>query len=322
MQLRELGEFGLIEQIEREARKDAEASSGIHLGIGDDAALLRPKPGEDVALSVDAVVDGVHFRIDAERPARIGARALRGALSDLAAMGARPLGALLSLAAPPSSDAALARGALRGAARAGRSLGCPVVGGNVTRARQFSLHTTVVGAVSRGTALTRSGARVGQRVFVTGRLGEAGLAHARRAADPGRRPAHRIPLPQPRVEAGRRLARLPGVGACIDLSDGLLSDLAHLAKASRVGAEIDLATLPRRRGFDRACERLGKRPLDVLTAFGEDYELLFTASPRAGSEASIAARIGVPVRQIGIITARNLRYRNGRIRRGAGWRHF
>ncbi|NNL85599.1 MAG: thiamine-phosphate kinase [Myxococcales bacterium] len=321
MQLRELGEFALIDQIAREAQRDATSAGAVRLGIGDDAALLRPNASEEVAISVDASVEGVHFELGVMTPRRIGAHALIAALSDLAAMGARPLGALLSLAAPAKSDAHSIRGILRGAVRTGSDHRCPVVGGNLTRAREISLHVTVVGAVRRGRALVRSKAKPDQRVLVTGRLGEAALADARRArASAGSRA--RVPLPQPRIEAGRRLTRISGVGACIDLSDGLASDLRHVLAASGVGAEIDLATLPRRRGFDRACRALGLAPEAALVGFGEDYELLFTATRRAPSAAAFAKTLGLPVTEIGIITKKGLRWRNGDVPRDAGWRHF
>jgi thiamine-monophosphate kinase len=321
MQLRELGEFALIDQIAREARRDASSAAAVRLGIGDDAALLRANASEDIAISVDASVEGVHFALGATTPRRIGAHALIAALSDLAAMGARPLGAMLSLAAPPDSDARAIREILRGAVRTGGDHSCPVVGGNLTRAREISLHVTVVGAVRRGHALVRSAAKPDQRVLVTGRLGEAALAHARRAQDSSGSRA-RVPLPEPRIEAGRRLTKISGVGACIDLSDGLAADLQHVLEASGVGAEIDLAALPRRRGFDRACRALGLAPESMLVGFGEDYELLFTASRRAPNAAAFAKTLGVPVTEIGITTAKGLNWRNGDVPRDAGWRHF
>lgn len=321
MQLRDLGEFGLIDQIARDAQRAATPAHAVHLGIGDDAALLRPKASEEIAISVDAAVEGVHFDLSWQTPRHVGAHAMVAALSDLAAMGARPLGAMLSLGAPPDSDARAIREIFRGAVKAGGAQRCPIVGGNLSRAREISLHVTVVGAVRRGRALVRSGAKPNQRVLVTGRLGEAALAYIRRTKSPSRSRT-RVPLPEPRIQAGERLAKVPGVGACIDLSDGLAADLPHVLDASGVGAEIDLSALPRRRGFNRACRALGCAPEGLLVGFGEDYELLFTVTKRAPTAAALAKTLGVPVTEIGTTTKSGLVWRNGEVPKDAGWRHF
>ena len=319
MRLRELGEFGLIARIERLARGAGGARVG--LGIGDDAALLRVRAGEEVALTTDAFVEGVHFRFGAESPARIGRRAVVANLSDLAAMGARPLGFTLALAAPASLDARLALGLVRGAAREGAAFGCPLVGGNVTRARETSLTIAALGVVRRGRALRRSGARPGDRVLVTGSLGGAGLDRAR--VERGGAPRQRA---LPRLAAGAALARLRGVGACIDVSDGLAADLRQLLSASGAGACIDVSAVPRPRGFAAACARLRLDPDALALAGGEDYELLFTLRAGAPTASVLARRLGVGVTEIGRIEAgRRLRLAAGPGRplpEAAGWRHF
>jgi thiamine-monophosphate kinase len=286
------------------------------IGIGDDAALLRPRRGEDLAVSTDALVEGVHFRWGSESPERIGRRAVAAALSDLAAMGARPLGLTVALAAPPGLALARVDGLVRGLIAAARRFGAPLVGGNVTRARQTSLVLTALGALAPGRALTRGAARAGDRILVTGTLGAAALAVERM-----RRGRPRTHLPEPRLAAGRALAALGGVGACIDLSDGLLADLGHVLAASRVGAVIDPARVPRPRGLDAACRRLGVDPLRLALAGGEDYELLFTLRPAGPSDAVLRRRLGVRVTAIGRITrARALRGVPAATRRG--WTHF
>src|SRR5262249_10356697 len=173
-------------------------------------------------------------RFDGESPGSIGGRARAAALSDLAAMGARPLGVLAALAAPPTLALGRADGLVRGLVEGARRWDAPLVGGNVARARRTSLTLTVLGAVPHGRALLRSGARPGDRLFVRGVLGRAALAVAR-----ARRGGRLAVAPEPRLAAGRALARLASVGACIDLSDGLAADLRHLLAASRVGAAID-----------------------------------------------------------------------------------
>jgi len=314
VRLRDVGEFGLIERIERAVRRSGRAR-GVVLGIGDDAALLRLRAGDDLAVSTDALVEDVHFRFASEAPRSIGRRALAAALSDLAAMGARPLAVVAALAAPPTLPLAHAEGIVRGIVDGARRWDAPLVGGNVARAKQTSLTLTVLGAVRRGRALTRAGARPGDRIFVTGTLGGAALAVARAA-----RGARVRIAPEPRLAAGLALARLLGVGACIDVSDGLVADLGHLLRASRVGAQIDPARVPRPAGFAAACRRAGADPERLALAGGEDYELLFTLRSRL-APAALQRRLGVRVAEIGAITrVRGLR---GLPAAGqTGWTHF
>lgn len=315
MRLRDIGEFGLIDRIERAVRRAGRADTVV-LGIGDDAALLRVRAGEDIAVSTDAFVEDVHFRLANEAPRAIGRRALAAALSDLAAMGARPIGVLAALAAPPAIRVETAEGIMRGLLEGARRWHAPIVGGNVTRARQMALTLTVLGAVRRGRALQRDDARPGDRIFVTGTLGGAALAVARRERGIRVRFA-----PEPRLAAGRALARLRGVGACIDVSDGLVADLGHLLRASGVGADLDPDRVPRPAGFAAACARVGADPLRLSLAGGEDYELLFTLRPGATAATSLRQRLGVAVSEIGTIT-RNRGLRG--LPRGArrGFTHF
>jgi thiamine-monophosphate kinase len=319
MRLRDVGEFGLIDRIARIAGPAGRPRGrAVVLGIGDDAAVVRARPGEDLVATTDALVEGVHFRFATQGARAIGARALAVNLSDLAAMGARPLGALLALAAPPGLALRTALDLARGLVACGRRHACPLVGGNVTRARETSLTVTALGAVTRGRALLRSAARPGDRILVTGTLGGAALALARAE----RRGARIAAAPEPRLRAGRILARTRGVGACIDLSDGLLADLGHVLEASGAGAELDVARLPAPRGFVAACRRLGLDPEELLLVGGEDYELLFTVRPGGPPASALARRLGVPVAEIGTVTRRGLSLRGARRPRRGGWRHF
>jgi thiamine-monophosphate kinase len=316
VELRDVGEFALIDRIERAVRRAGIGRGAVVLGIGDDAALLRLRAGEDLAVSTDAVVEDVHFRFANESPRSIGRRALAAALSDLAAMGARPLGVVAALAAPPSLSLARAGGITRGLVEGSLRWNAPLVGGNVARAKQTALTLTVLGAVRRGRALTRSGARPGDRIFVTGTLGGTALAVARAA-----RGARMRAAPEPRLGAGLALARLRGAGACIDVSDGLVADLGHLLRASRVGARIDPARVPRPPGFAAACARLGVDSERLALAGGEDYELLFTLRPKGPGAAALRRKLGVPVAEIGVVThGRGLRPPASRSL--PGFRHF
>lgn len=314
MRLRDVGEFGLIARVARRAQSAIADPAGVVLGIGDDAAVLRPRRGEDVVVTTDAVVENVHFRWKTTPAALVGARALVAAASDLAAMGARPLAVLLSLAAPAGLALDRLEACLGGLVREAARHGLPLVGGNVARASETSLSLTVVGAVARGRALRRDRARVGDRIFVTGALGASALDLAR-SERRGARARHR---PAPRIEAGRSLARLASIGACIDVSDGLAADLGHLLEASRIGAEIDPSRLPLPRGFPRACKKLALDPLRLAVEGGEDYELLFTVRPRGPGAEALSRRLGLPVAEIGTI----VRGRGIRGLRGTGFTHF
>ena len=299
--LSDLGERALILRIAKLAK--AKKKAGIVLGIGDDAAILRPKVGEDFVTSTDTAVEDVHFRWATQSARHVGRRALIANLSDLAAMGARPLGFLLALSAP--SDLAVSRfeGLIQGLLHEAQVHDCPLVGGNLARSRETSLSITVFGSVPRGMALRRDALKVGDGLYVTGCLGGASLALARSSQSGS---ALRW-LPEPRLHAGQVLARLPGRGACIDLSDGLAPDLGHLLEASQLGAEIKADLIPTPKGFGSACRRLGLDPQRLSLAGGEDYELLF--SLRAGvskqiSTGALSRKLGVPVTRIGSVRTR------------------
>ena len=310
MRLRDLGEFELIDRIQRLA---AEVQGrDVVLGIGDDAALLRLRRGEDLVVTSDAMVEGTHFRWDAETPRMLGRRALAANLSDLAAMGSRPIGFTFALAAPPSLEVRRVTGVVRGMLDLADSFACPLVGGNVTRARETSINITALGGVHPGRVLMRSGARPGDRILVTGKLGISALERAR-----GRIRT----VPTPRVAEGRALARIARVTACIDVSDGLLADLDHLLEASGVGGEIDARRVPTPRGFEAACRRLKRDPLRLALGGGEDYELLFTMSGNTPSPEALERRLGTAVTAIGRITERGLQI-HGSPEVPRGWRHF
>jgi len=297
--LSDLGEARLIDRIARAAgRLD---QSGVVLGIGDDAAILRPGPREDWVTSTDVTVEDVHFRWSEQSAFSVGRRALVANLSDLAAMGARPLAFTLALGAPPDLELALFDGLFRGLLREAAIHGCPLVGGNLARARQTSLAIHVLGRVPRGRALRRDGVRRGDHLFVTGQLGAAALARAR--AEQDGRPIRQLPVP--RLEAGQALLRLTGRGACIDLSDGLLADLGHLLDGPGLGAVLEAQRLPLPRDFRRRCRELGLDPLKLAISGGEDYELLFSLRPSAAarhSASDLSRRLGVRVTPIGRVT--------------------
>lgn len=262
------GEFELIERFTRPFAQ----GEGIRVGIGDDAAVLRPPPGQDLVATVDAVVEGVHFT-PGFTPEEVGWKALAVNLSDLAAMGARPLWALVALATPPAADPGRLARIGRGIATCARRHALSVVGGNVTAARELSVTVTVLGAVRRGRVLLRTGGRPGDLLVVSGTLGDAALGLLPGAA-PGLRARQR--RPRPRLALGRGAVGI--AHAAIDLSDGLLQDLGHLCSASGVGARVEVERLPLSPAY-RAATRGGHDPFEGALSGGEDYELLLAVPP-------------------------------------------
>lgn len=294
------------------------AAGGIEVDVGDDAAVLSPSLGREV-LSVDAHVEHVHFRRGWLSLRALGGRAAMAALSDLAAMGAEPRAILSSLALTDDvSDDELEALAL-GVREACDSVGARVIGGNLTRARELSIHTTVVGRMTEA-PLRRDGAKVGDGVYVTGTVGAAsiGLAalEAGLAEDPLLVPfVTRWRAPRARVSEGRRLVEL--ASAAIDVSDGLALDLGRLAAASGVGIELAVADLPLEADHARAASLVGRDPAALALAGGEDYELAFTA-PLSMALAGLATRIGRVVSGSGVLA----RDAAGRLIEASGFDHF
>jgi thiamine-monophosphate kinase len=265
LQAGNVGELGLLEQIRRRVAEGQ--SRGVSLGIGDDCALLSLRAGEELAVTTDLSIEGRHFRLDLHAAEAIGHRALARGLSDLAAMGARPVAAFLSLGLPRE----LTRRRIRGPSWISRfyegllaladAYETPLAGGDLAESPVAVADIVLVGAVPRGKALLRSGARPGDLVYVTGSLGgaAAGLTRLAELAEAsgmrGRTGALRVPkglegllaphlYPQPRVAQGLWLRRRGLASAAIDLSDGLSTDLAHLCAESGVGAEVEASQVP------------------------------------------------------------------------------
>jgi thiamine-monophosphate kinase len=303
------GEDKLVQRIVKDLAP--ESSPWLALGVGDDAALLTPRRSYDTILTCDWFLEGTHF-LPGKHPAdSIGWKCLARALSDIAAMGGQPRCFLLSLALP--GKLALkekGRGTgwldefLDGLRRAARRFGCVLAGGDTAQRREILINVTVVGEVLAGRAVLRSGAKAGDRIFVSGTLGEAelGLQKLRQGARvPPRndRALRKHLYPEPRLALGQWLAERKLAGSMMDLSDGLSSDLPRLCAASAVGARIQVAQIPSPKVPLSASRRFDA--LGLALNGGDDYELLFTVS------ANNAPRIprsfqGIALTEIGEVT--------------------
>jgi thiamine-monophosphate kinase len=301
-----LGEFELIDKyFTRPARHAV-------LGVGDDCALLAPRPGVQLAVSTDMLVEGRHF-LSTVAPHRLGHKALAVNLSDLAACGAAPLAYTLALALPRAEEAFL-EGFARGLHALADAHGIELVGGDTTQG-PLNICITVFGEVPAGAALLRSGARADDDLYVSGTVGDARLAlevfrgNAALPGDAFERVRAAMELPQPRVALGLALR---GLATCaIDVSDGLLGDLSHVLHASGVGATIDVDAVPRSAALRE--QPLAMQRLCTLSG-GDDYELVFTAPAGRATEVERAAREArVPATRIGRIDpAPGLRLRDAR----------
>lgn len=293
-----MSEFDLIRT--HFARLGSERAD-VTLGVGDDCALLRVPPGQELAVSIDTLVAGVHFLPDCD-PQALGHKALAVSLSDLAAMGAEPAWATLALTLPP--DLPRTRpdwlaAFCRGLDALARRHGVAVVGGDTTSG-PLAVSIQVHGLVPPGQAVRRRGAKPGDLVCVSGTLGDAGLALRRLLAGAplSAELRRRLDRPEPRVALGLDLRGL--ASAMIDCSDGLAADLGHILEASGVGAELDLATLPLSPEVAAAVQAEGDWGLPL--ASGDDYELCFTLPPaHRPALAGLASAGGAPLTVIGHI---------------------
>jgi thiamine-monophosphate kinase len=294
--------------------------SGIlTLGIGDDCAVLRPRRAKEIVVTTDLSLENVHFRRDWHPPQSVGHRCLARGLSDLAAMGARPEAAFLSLALPSELTGQWMDSFFDGFMALAKRFRVPLAGGDMAKSPTVVADIVLLGSVARGKALLRSGARAGDLIYVTGALGGSAAELSALQREPGvfagkDKLRHPHLYPEPRLAAGRKLIRL--ATAAIDLSDGLSTDLAHLCEESGLTAEVDADALP----VD------ARATLEQALHGGEDYELLFTASAKTAVPSQLG---GVSIHAIGRMKRRGKgpqvqldRDGKGIALAAGGWEHF
>lgn len=295
------GEEAIVAELRRMAGPARRA--GLALGIGDDCAVFRPRASEDLLLATDLLLEDIHFRRATHTPEAVGHTALARGLSDLAAMGAAPRLCLVSLAAP--ADRRWIRRFYRGLLALAAETSTALAGGDLARAERVACDIVVLGAVPRGTALRRDGARAGDEIWVSGRLGAAALALARGTGAALRRHLR----PTPRLRLGAYLRARLGATAAMDLSDGLSLDLHRMCLASKLAASIDPPPVYPGATLEQALHG------------GEDYELLFTVRPGA----RVPARYqGTPLTRIGRMRKGEAGeiLLDGRRLPAKGWDHF
>ncbi len=306
------GEFALIERLKRLAGRPL-ATSPVRVGIGDDCAVLST-PGLDTLVTTDMLVEGIHFRFDWMDDRSVGVRAIVSNLSDIAAMGGTPAAWLLGLGVPAGFSGERVAALVRSMCTPARRAGALLVGGDLSRSPgPLVIAITMLGLAPPGMGLQRSTAAPGDAVFVAGTLGDVAVALARlergeRPSPPTVSPWRALCRPRARVALGQRLRQSGLVSACLDVSDGLAQDLGHIARASRVAIEFDLASLPLTRATRAWAAALGLpwNGAALAAASGEEFALAFTARPdsdealRALAAATPEAR---PLRRIGRVVA-------------------
>lgn len=312
-------EFDIIDKYFKRLQVD---SNAVVLGPGDDCAVLAVPPNEELCVSTDTLIEGVHYPKDAS-PEIVVSRTMAANLSDLAAMGAAPFSFVLAVTMP-SADETWLEACSQALAKDIKQYGIPLVGGNLAKG-QLSLSMTVMGTVPRGAAITRQGASAGDEIYVTGSLGDA--AKGLELFMTGERDSflvQRYCAPTPRIEAGIALRGI--ASAMIDISDGLMSEVSHICEFHELGAEIMTDTLP------ISDELVSAAKIDSATRMamfaGDDYELCFTApAERANDIAVLSKTLNLAMTRVGVMTHEpgvNARQPDGTTLpfSGAGYQHF
>jgi thiamine-monophosphate kinase len=307
----DIGEFGLIRRIDDIIRRKGVVSDRVTLGIGDDTASFAPRPGFEVLLTCDAMVEGRHFLPDSISSFDLGRRAMTQNISDIGAMGGKPIYALISLGLRGEMPVSEVEDLYRGFLAELNPFGACIIGGNLTGATGPAfINITLVGEVEQGNAVRRSGARADDVILVTGYPGQsaAGLQLLLNASDRSSLQNHPLikayNTPSHRAQLGETIAKTGRATAMIDTSDGFLGDLGHICEGSKVGAELIDEKIPISDALREAAKELGKKSKDFFLGDSDDYELIITCGPQdVPLLRSLAADCFVPIAQVGTITA-------------------
>ena len=325
-----ISEFDLIDRLARVSKRARRSANGVVVGIGDDAAVLRFSSREDVVVTTDSLVEGAHFERAWLTPREIGWRLAAANLSDIAAMGAEPKYALISLVLPRGVSSKQAVDVQRGAVEHLGRHNTSVVGGNIASTRgPLTVDMTLIGTCARG-AFWKRHARKGDAIVIAGTIGSAaaGVIALKKGKLGSPAIVRAYKRPTARIDAARALRGNAAVHGAIDISDGLSSDLIHMCDASGLGCEIDAAALPIRRAVREFCAKRGIDPVRFALHAGEDYALLLSVAPqRAREVCRIIRNAGAPASIIGIFTPYAGVYgilHKGRVHsfKAQGWDHF
>lgn len=309
--LSDIGEFGLIDRIHGLLKEEGHSTPGVTLGIGDDTASFRPRAGYELLVTCDCMVEGRHYLPDHITPLDLGRRAMALNISDIGAMGGRPLYALVSLGLKAETPVADVEAMYRGFIAELNPFGGSVIGGNVTKTEHaMFIDITLVGEVVQEKMVRRSTANAGDAILVTGYPGQAAaglhlLLNSRPTEDLRNHPlVHAFNAPSHRAWEGEAIAQSGYATAMIDTSDGFLGDLGHICQESGVGARLILEKLPISDELRQAAAQLGRNPYDLVLQESDDYELILTCLPENvdGIRSAVATLSSVPVTEVGRIT--------------------
>jgi thiamine-monophosphate kinase len=335
--VKDIGEFGLIHRIQKLLKKEGVKTPGVILGIGDDTASILPRPGYELLVTCDCLVDGQHFLSDRITPLDLGRRAMVVNISDIGAMGGQPLYGLVSLGLKTDMPVADVENMYRGFAMELNPFGASIIGGNITKTGDaVFIDITLLGEVEQGKLMLRSTAKAGDTILVTGYPGQAAaglqfLLRPQSSRDIKEHPLVRTyNTPSHRAREGQAIARSGQATAMIDTSDGFLGDLGHICQDSGVGAELIQEKFPISEDLRQAALELKLDPYELFLQDSDDYELIITSAPKnvAKLRSAIASVSEVPVTQVGKTTDSvgdiQLILPDGTRQRitPAGWDHF
>ncbi len=308
----DLGEFGLIRRIDDLLRHEGLASERVTLGIGDDTAAFLPRPGYEILVTCDSMVEGRHYASRHIRPRDLGRRAMAMNISDIGAMGGSPLYALISLGLKANLLVEEVEEIYRGFLAELNPFGAAIIGGNITKSGNgMFIDITLIGEAEQGRTLRRRGARPGDAILVTGYPGQASAGLQLLLRSPDDPAVLEDPLvkiyntPGHRARLGRAIAKSKFATAMIDTSDGFPGDLGHICEESGVGADIFAARIPMSENLLRSAAALGRNPRDFFLGDSDDYELIITCAPQnTDFLIRLIAGEAVPVAEVGVITDR------------------